>query len=61
MTDKSQPAKIFHMERLVNLFSDFDFETGEMYLDASQDTNTSVHSTLLTSNAVQWNEYQWSW
>ena len=45
MTDKSRPIKIFHMERLVNLFSDFDFEAGEMYLDPSQDTNTSVHST----------------
>ena len=45
MTDKSQPAKIFYMERLVNLFPDFDFETGEMYLDASQDTDASVHST----------------
>ena len=45
MTDKSRPIKIFHMERLVNLFLDFDFEAGEMYLDASQDTDTSVHST----------------
>ena len=45
MTDKSRPIKIFHMERLVNLFSDFDFEAGEMYLDASQDTDTSVYST----------------
>ena len=45
MTDKSRPIKIFHMERLVNLFSDFDFEAGEMYLDASQDIDTSVHST----------------
>ena len=45
MTDKSQPAKIFYMERLVNLFPDFDFETGEMYLDASHDTDASVHST----------------
>ena len=44
MTDKSRPVKVFHMERPVNLFSDFDFETGEMYLDASQDTDTSVHS-----------------
>ena len=45
MTDKSRPIKIFHMERLVNLFSDFDFEAGDMYLDASQDTDTSVYST----------------
>ena len=45
MTDKSRPVKIFHMERLLNLFSDFDFEVGEMFLDASQDTDTSVHST----------------
>ena len=45
MTDKSQPIKIFHMERIVNLFSDFDFEAAEIYLDASQDTDTSVHST----------------
>ena len=44
MTDKSRPVKVFHMERPVNFFSDFDFETGEMYLDASQDTDTSVHS-----------------
>ena len=45
MTEKNRPIKIVPMERLVNLFSDFDFEAGEMYLDASQDTDTSVHST----------------
>ena len=45
VTDKSGPIKIFHMERLLNLFWDFDFEAGEMYVDASQDTDTSVHST----------------
>ena len=45
LTDKSRPVKIFHMESLLNLFSDFDFEAGEMYLDASQDTDASVHST----------------
>ena len=45
MTGKSRPVKIFHMESLLNLFSDFDFEAGEMYLDASQDTDASVHST----------------
>ena len=45
MTNKSRPAKIFHMENLLNLFSDFDFEAGEMYLDTSQDTDASVHST----------------
>ena len=45
VTDKSRPVKIFHMESLLNLFSDFDFEAGEMYLDASQDTDASVHST----------------
>ena len=44
-TDKSWPVKMFHMERLVNLFSDFDFEAGEMYMDTSGDTDTSVHST----------------
>ena len=44
-TDKRRPVKVFHMERLVNLFSDFDSEAGEMYLDTSQDTDTSVHST----------------
>ena len=33
------------MERLVNLFLDFDFQAGEMYLDASQDTDISAHST----------------
>ena len=38
MTEKNRPIKIVPMERLVNLFSDFDFEAGEMYLDASQDT-----------------------
>ena len=43
MTDKSRPVKIFHMKRLVHLFSDFDFEAGEMYLDVSQDTDASVH------------------
>ena len=25
VTDKSRPVKLFHMERLVNLFSDFNF------------------------------------
>ena len=45
MTDKSRPIKIFHVERLINLFSNFDFEAGEMYLEASQDTDTSVYST----------------
>ena len=45
MTDKSQPVKIFHMERLVNLFSDFDFVAGEMFFDASQDTDVSINST----------------
>ena len=45
MTDKNLPVKIFHMERLVDLFSDFDFEAGEMYLDTSQDTDASVLST----------------
>ena len=44
-TDKRRPVKVFHRERLVNLFSDFDSEAGEMYLDTSQDTDTSVHST----------------
>ena len=33
------------MERLINLFSDFDFEDGKMYLDASQDTDASLNST----------------
>ena len=32
MTDKSQTFKIFHIESLLNLFSDFDFEAGEMQL-----------------------------
>ena len=36
---------MFHMERLVDLFSDFDFEAGEMYLDVSKDPDFSVHST----------------
>ena len=45
MTEKTRPIKIVPMARLVNLFSDFDFEAGEMYLDASQDTDTSVHLT----------------
>ena len=45
MTDKSQPVKMFHMERLVNLFSNLDFEAAKMYFDASQDTDASVHST----------------
>ena len=45
MTDKADLLKIFHMERLVNLFSDFDFKAGEIYLDASQDTDAAIHST----------------
>ena len=42
MTDKRRPIKILYVERLVNLFSDFDFEAGEMYLEVSQDTDVSV-------------------
>ena len=45
MADKSLSFKMFHMERLVDLFSDFDFEAGEMYLDVSKDPDFSVHST----------------
>ena len=45
ITAKSQPVKIFHIERLNNLFSDFDFKDGEMYKDASHDADTSVHLT----------------
>ena len=45
MTDKRHPVKIFHVERLVNLFSDFDLESVELGLDASQLTDTSVQST----------------
>ena len=45
MTDKSGPVKIFYLESLVNLFLDFDFEAGEMNLNASQHTDASVHST----------------
>ena len=43
MTDKGRPVKIFHMERLANLF--FDFESGEIYLDTSQYADASVYST----------------
>ena len=59
MTNKSRPVKIFHMERLVNLFSDFDFEAGEMYLDASQDTDTSVHWTYWLQVQFNGMNYQW--
>ena len=47
MTDKGRPIKIFHMERLANLFFDFDFdfESGEIYLDTSQYADASVYST----------------
>ena len=45
MTDKKRPVKIFNMERLVNLFSNTDFEAGEIYLDASQDADAPLHST----------------
>ena len=45
LTDKSRPDKIFHMESLLNFFSNFDFEAGKMYMDASQDTDASVNST----------------
>ena len=45
MTDKGRPVKIFHMERLANLFFDFDFESGEIYLDTSQYADASVYST----------------
>ena len=44
MTDKLlPPIKIFHMEGLVNLICDFEFKGGEMYLDASQDTDAYIH------------------
>ena len=29
ITDKSRPVEIFHMDRPLNLFLDFDFESGE--------------------------------
>ena len=32
------------MEKVLDFFSDLDFETQEMYLDASQDANASVES-----------------
>ena len=43
MTDKSRPVKAFHIKRLVNFFSDFDFEAGCAF-------------NQLTSSAFQWNE-----
>ena len=43
MTDKSRPIKTFHIKRLVNFFSDFDFEAGCTF-------------NQLTSSGFQWNE-----
>lgn len=40
MIDKSQPVKIFHMERIVNFLSNF--TAREMYLDANRDADASV-------------------
>ena len=54
MTDKNRLVKIFHMERLINLFSNFDFDAGEMYLDALQNADASVHSTYFKCSSVEW-------
>ena len=45
MTDKSCPIKILLMERLLDLFPEFDFAAGEMYLDVRQNADAFVHST----------------
>ena len=49
------------MERLVNLFSDFDFEAEEMYLAASQDADATVHSTYLFQMQFSGMNHQRPW
>ena len=47
--EKDRPVKIFHMDKLYGLFSDFSFgdayDEDEVFLDPSQVTNDSVQSS----------------